>query len=74
MRQKIEQEIFTYEGKTIPLTVSLGVATLRLGETVPDLMVLRADAALYRAKEEGRNRTCVEKDANEEASKKEGSL
>jgi diguanylate cyclase (GGDEF)-like protein len=65
MRHRIEEETFTYEGKTIPLTVSLGVATLRLGETVPDLMVLRADAALYRAKEGGRNRTCVEKEGSE---------
>lgn len=71
MRRRIEQETFTYEDKTIPLTVSLGVATLRSGETVPDLMVLRADAALYRAKEGGRNRTCVEKEDDEEPEKKE---
>jgi diguanylate cyclase (GGDEF)-like protein len=66
MRRRIEQETFIYEGKTIPLAVSLGVATLGPGEAVPDMMVLRADAALYRAKEGGRNRTCVEKEGAEE--------
>ena len=72
IRRKIEQEVFTYEDKTIPLTVSLGVATLRPGENVPDLMVLRSDEALYRAKESGRNRTCIEKEGDEEPAPKEG--
>ncbi len=39
------------------VTVSLGVATLLPGESVTE-MVARADAALYRAKQEGRNRVC----------------
>jgi diguanylate cyclase (GGDEF)-like protein len=39
----------------IALTMSAGVATLRHGET-PDNLLLRADVALYRAKERGRNR------------------
>jgi len=67
MRRRIEQETFTYEGKTIPLTVSLGAATLGPLENIPDLMVLRADAALYRAKEQGRNRTCIEQENGEES-------
>ncbi len=37
------------------VTVSVGVATYRRGETVPELLT-RADEALYRAKAEGRNR------------------
>jgi diguanylate cyclase (GGDEF)-like protein len=71
IRRQFEQNFFSYEGVKISLTVSIGVATLRHGETVPDMMVLRADEALYRAKTEGRNRVCVEKDAGEDAPKKE---
>lgn len=63
VRKKLEQSELIYEGRNIPITVSLGVSTLHPGEAVPDLMVHRADEALYRAKEEGRNRTCIEKQA-----------
>ena len=38
------------------VTVSAGVATLKAGETA-DLFLARADGALYKAKEQGRNRT-----------------
>lgn len=49
------------ETKTLPpeggsLTVSVGIAQLSVGET-PESFVARADAALYRAKAAGRNRT-----------------
>jgi diguanylate cyclase (GGDEF)-like protein len=69
IRRQLEQNSFNYEGVKISLTVSLGVATLGPGESVPDLMVLRADEALYRAKTEGRNRVCVEKNENPDAPK-----
>lgn len=62
IRCQFEQNAFDYNGVKIPITVSLGVSTLESGETVPDIMVLRADEALYRAKTEGRNRVCVQKD------------
>jgi len=41
---------------TIGLTASLGVADQMEGESGPDRILLRADAALYRAKNEGRDR------------------
>ena len=66
LRKRVEQEVFIHEDKVIPLTISLGVAALRPGETVPDMMVHRADEALYRAKTEGRNRTCVELETGRE--------
>lgn len=39
-----------------PVTASLGIAQLAAGESVAELLK-RADAALYRAKDEGRNRS-----------------
>ena len=46
-----------------PYTVSIGVARLRAADTFHDLMQ-RADAALYRAKDGGRNRVVCEADAS----------
>lgn len=60
IRKNIEQEHFIWEGKSISVKISLGVSTLHSDEAVPDQMIHRADAALYRAKEEGRNRVCIE--------------
>jgi two-component system cell cycle response regulator len=44
-------------GDALRVTVSIGVARLGAGEDV-DALIARTDAALYRAKSEGRNR-CV---------------
>ena len=41
--------------EAMPVTISVGVSTLRAGDTVSDLYA-RADAALYEAKRGGRNR------------------
>ncbi|MDD5226839.1 MAG: GGDEF domain-containing protein, partial [Candidatus Omnitrophica bacterium] len=60
IRKKIEEAKFEWEGKQIPVTISLGVASRHPGENVPDPMVHRADAALYKAKETGKNRVCME--------------
>ena len=40
----------------IPVTVSIGVAECGPGDAVADHILARADVALYRAKERGRNR------------------
>jgi two-component system cell cycle response regulator len=40
----------------ITVTVSIGVATSSGGDTTPDDILRRADAAMYRAKADGRNR------------------
>lgn len=44
------------DGETLNLTVSLGVAERDADETAVDLVLARADTALYRAKAAGRNR------------------
>jgi len=46
-------------GRAIPFTVSIGVATRAPGERDFDVILKRADEALYRAKENGRNRVEV---------------
>ena len=42
--------------RQIPVTTSIGVAHLMMHDASPDDILKRADAALYRAKAEGRNR------------------
>lgn len=60
IRSAIEAHPFTLDGATIRVTISIGVATYpEHGRDIKSL-VARADKALYRAKESGRNRVCVE--------------
>lgn len=55
IRTTVEETVFSYEGKVIPVTISVGAA-LRCAHT-PDIdsLIARADAMLYNAKEQGRN-------------------
>jgi diguanylate cyclase (GGDEF)-like protein/PAS domain S-box-containing protein len=55
MRAAVAEEKVVYEGREIALTVSIGVATRAADESV-EALLNRADAALYRAKDAGRNR------------------
>lgn len=54
IRQTVENAGFSFEGRSIPATVSVGVAVLKPGEDMQGLTG-RADAALYQAKQAGRN-------------------
>jgi diguanylate cyclase (GGDEF)-like protein len=54
MRAAIEAEPIMIDGKSIGVTVSVGVSQLHREETVESLMA-RADHALYEAKNSGRN-------------------
>lgn len=58
IRSKIEHSHLIYGGKTIHMTVSIGVTLHHQNDSFEDI-VSRADSALYRAKEEGKNRTIV---------------
>lgn len=55
LRNAVEELPFLIDGKRVPLSISLGCATLIPGESVDDLLH-RADMALYAAKRDGRNR------------------
>lgn len=55
LRTTIEQCPFHFKGEPVTITVSMGITTFRPGER-SDLVLKRADQALYRAKHEGRNR------------------
>jgi diguanylate cyclase (GGDEF)-like protein len=63
MRSRVQAEPMTLpDGTQLPITVSVGVASLRQGvDSDPAAIIARADAALYRVKQGGRNR--VEYDA-----------
>ncbi|MDD5082917.1 MAG: diguanylate cyclase, partial [Dehalococcoidales bacterium] len=56
----------TVEGQTtshpMPITASLGVANWPVDGVTKEEIIARADTALYRAKQSGRNRTCLSSD------------
>ncbi|MDP9521227.1 GGDEF domain-containing protein [Pseudomonas putida] len=54
MRATVEACPFHFKGERVVITTSIGLAAFRSGER-PDQVLKRADAALYRAKEQGRN-------------------
>lgn len=60
LRSKVELEHFEYDGKKLPVTISVGVAALPESPASSALDLVRdADMALYEAKRSGRNRVCL---------------
>ncbi len=43
------------DGKPVRASTSIGVTLCNSGESDPDCLLMRADAALYRAKDKGKN-------------------
>ena len=59
LRLLIANNDFVFKGQTLPVTISLGVATYPQDGDDRMALLLAADKALYRAKEAGRNRVMM---------------
>ncbi len=62
LRRRIAADAFAIQqgARTIPVTISIGIAALRGKEDDAAKLLKRADQALYRAKRDGRNRVVPE--------------
>ena len=59
LRSDIEQQVISLPaGQTLQVTASIGAAALAGDETI-DQLIIRADEAMYQAKQGGRNRVCL---------------
>ena len=56
-RCELSKETFEFCGETVSITISIGVSTAVVDNI--DTMIAAADAELYRAKQQGRNRVLV---------------
>ncbi|MBF0545930.1 MAG: sensor domain-containing diguanylate cyclase [Candidatus Riflebacteria bacterium] len=59
IRNQIETLDLEFENKPVPITISGGISTFPHHSDTPDGVLKAADQALYKAKEEGRNRIIV---------------
>jgi diguanylate cyclase (GGDEF)-like protein len=60
LREAVAAASFAPGGEPTRITVSIGIATLGEGRHDRPSLMAAADAALYRAKREGRNRVCAQ--------------
>lgn len=59
LRQNVEASRFSLNGVDVKYTISIGLATFQKKDTAINQLINRADGALYRAKESGRNRVVL---------------
>lgn len=59
LREATMEDPIKFEGRSIDCSVSAGIADLRASDECVDEALRRADAAMYRAKQNGRNRVEV---------------
>jgi len=60
IRQTIEKIEFLYKEETVRVTVSIGVSCIKEGDKSPTDLFERADMAVYKAKENGRNQVITQ--------------
>lgn len=59
IRKEIEKTVIKFQGKTIRISSSVGVATICKNNNRYEDLISNADVALYEAKASGRNKVCV---------------
>ena len=59
LREALEASPCIYEGTMLNLTASFGIAEYRTEDTSLEVLIKRADKAMYQAKQEGKNRVVV---------------
>jgi diguanylate cyclase len=59
LRLRVQENCINYQNQTIVVTLSAGISDFA-GDDEADMVLARADAALYRAKQMGRNQVCCE--------------
>ena len=60
LRAALEKTAVIFKGEALFITASIGASEFKVGDT-EDTLLQRADYAMYQAKENGRNKVCVEK-------------
>jgi len=60
IRQTIEKIEFLYKEETVRVTVSIGVSCIKEGDMSGTDLFERADMAVYKAKENGRNQVMAQ--------------
>jgi diguanylate cyclase (GGDEF)-like protein len=59
LRRELSDRPVFWQNEPLTITASFGVAAASTGETDVSAFISRADAALYQAKDQGRNRVCL---------------
>ncbi len=63
--KEVEENDIVFDGNTINITISIGISPLLDSDTKVEQSLVRADQALYEAKENGRNRFVVYSSSSE---------
>ena len=61
LREVIKETEFDYQGRVVPITVSIGVTEVCESDPDPETVVKRADKLMYRAKQAGRDKVASDK-------------